>query len=190
MNFLKGLKLVLITLLILKFCGVASASRHQSIPVGPDVGSDLPSLSIIDYSGEMKTLKDLSGNKGLVMILFRSADWCPFCKKHLIELNQVADQVKAAGFNMVGVSYDSIEILKSFSEVNQLQFDLLSDIDAKTVKQLGILNNDYQEGHRFYGIPYPGVLVISRDGKVKDKYFFIGYKKRITAEMLIKVVKP
>jgi len=186
MNFLKGLLSALtMSMSFLIICGAASAKSYESIPVGPAVGSNLPELAVIDNAGQAQGLKDLNGEKGLVIVFFRSADWCPFCKKHLIELNEVAEQVKSSGFNMVGISYDSPEVMKSFSEMNKLQFDLLTDVDAQTVKQYGILNKDYAEGHRFYGIPHPGVMIISPEGKLEDKYFFMGYRKRITAEMLL-----
>lgn len=186
MNFLKGLiSALLLSMTFVFACGSVSAQSFQSISVGPEIGAKVSELNVVDNSGVNKRLNDLRGQKGLVIVFFRSADWCPFCKKHLIELNQVAEQVKSSGFNMVGISYDSPEIMKSFAEMNNLNFDLLSDVDAQTVKQFGILNKDYQEGHRFYGIPYPGVMVISPEGKLEDKYFFEGYRKRITAEMLL-----
>ena len=175
----------LIILISILLAGSASADTLRSIPVGPKVGTNVPEITVINYQGKSQKLADIYGKKGVVIVFFRSADWCPFCKKHLIELNAVAEQVEAAGYNMVGLSYDSKEVMASFAKMHNLQFDLLSDVDNQTIKSYGILNQEYKEGHRFYGIPYPGIVVITPDGKLQDKYFYVGYKKRITGETLL-----
>ena len=42
---------------------------------GPEVGSALPFLEAQDQTGAVRTLEDLSGDKGLLLFLNRSADW-------------------------------------------------------------------------------------------------------------------
>ena len=42
---------------------------------GPPVGSELPVLEAPDHSGQPRTLADLTGEKGLLLFLSRSADW-------------------------------------------------------------------------------------------------------------------
>jgi len=59
----------------------------NSIEVGPDVGSSLPELDVLDQFSDRQQLDNLAGPKGTIIVLFRSADWCPFCKRHLLELN-------------------------------------------------------------------------------------------------------
>jgi hypothetical protein len=53
---------------------VASAAIDlQSI--GPRVGERVPDFSLRDQSGRERTLKSLTGAKGLMLVFFRSADW-------------------------------------------------------------------------------------------------------------------
>ena len=184
-NFQSLRSAALIFIVSILLAGSAGANTLKSIPVGPKVGTTVPEVAVTNYQGKLQSLSDLYGEKGVVIVFFRSADWCPFCKKHLIELNEVAKQVKASGYNMVGLSYDSNEVMASFATMNNLHFDLLSDVNNQTIKSYGVLNKDYQEGHRFYGIPYPGIMVITPDGKLQDKYFYMGYKKRVRAEKLL-----
>lgn len=42
---------------------------------GPAAGTRLPVLEAPDQTGTMRTLGDLSGERGLLLLLSRSADW-------------------------------------------------------------------------------------------------------------------
>ena len=72
-------------------------------------------------------------------------------------------QERVSEFNDAGVAvsastYDSVEQNSEFKTSEELTYPLLSDQDAKTVKALGILNEQYEEGSRAYGVPHPVVL--------------------------------
>lgn len=62
------------------------AFAQEQIEVGVKVGEKAPELSVVDAQGKPQTLASLTGEQGLVVVFFRSADWCPFCKRHLIEI--------------------------------------------------------------------------------------------------------
>jgi WD40 repeat protein len=64
---------------------------------------------------------------------------------------------------------------------------LLSDPGSKTIIAYGLLNKDAKG--RTAGIPYPGTLVIDRDGFIRAKLFLDGYQERHTAQDLIKAAK-
>jgi hypothetical protein len=42
---------------------------------GPELGSTLPVLEAPDQTGTVRTLDDLTGERGLLLFLARSADW-------------------------------------------------------------------------------------------------------------------
>ncbi len=44
-------------------------------PTGPAVGQPIPAFSATDQTGRTRTLADLTGKKGLVLLFVRSADW-------------------------------------------------------------------------------------------------------------------
>ncbi len=170
----------LLTLLLsLTFFIAPSFAKKPSIDVGPTVGDKAPTLMVVDENKMSVSIDDLSAKKGLVILFFRSADWCPFCKRHLIELNEYADKFKTLGYGVAAISYDSPEILTTFSQMHKLTYPLLSDQGAATVKAYDILNAQYKEGDENYGIPYPGVVVITPGGNIDHKYFFEGYRKRV-----------
>ncbi len=42
---------------------------------GPATGSQIPALAASDHAGQPQTLSSLSGDKGLLLVFSRSADW-------------------------------------------------------------------------------------------------------------------
>jgi peroxiredoxin len=156
-----------------------SVLANKNIAIGPKLGDIAPAISAINSQKERVTLKQLSADKGLVLVFFRSADWCPYCKKHLLELDKVQEKFSNLGYGLAGISYDTTEVLNQFVSQHALKFPLLADQQAQTMLAFGILNKAYSKGDDNYGIPYPGVVVINAQGKVIDSYFYQGYKNRI-----------
>ena len=52
----------------------ASASDYVDA-WGPAVGKALPLLEAYDHAGQLRTLENLAGDRGLLLSLNRSADW-------------------------------------------------------------------------------------------------------------------
>lgn len=156
-----------------------SVFANTNINVGPTVGNIAPEISVVNTLQQPVNIKQLSREKGLIILFFRSADWCPFCKKHLIELNNHAKEFTELGYGLAAISYDHTDILKAFSEQKKISYPLLSDQRVQTMLAYDIVNKEYASGDDNYGIPYPGVVVINNKGKVVHKHFFNGYKNRV-----------
>lgn len=76
------------------------------------------------------------------------------------------------------MTYDDLALLKAFHEEQWLNYPLLRDEDAKHVNAYGIRNRDYSPGHQSYGIPHPGIMFITPDGKVMLKFAIPGFRQR------------
>lgn len=87
-------------------------------------------------------------------------------------------QFNALGIGVVGMTYDDLSILKSFSERNVLPYPLVRDVDVRHVKAFDILNEDYAPGHKGYGIPHPGIMYLDAQGVIRAKFADQGYKSR------------
>lgn len=103
-------------------------------------------------------------------------------------------QERVAEFNEAGVAvaastYDDVEQNAKFKSSEELTYPLLSDQDAKTVKSLGILNEDHEEGSFAYGVPHPGVILVDADGKVVLKRAEEKYSNRPSMDALLEDVK-
>ena len=102
-------------------------------------------------------------------------------------------KIEAAGVKVVGISYDSVDVLKGFAEKQKITFPLLSDPESKTIlayslknketvgKKLGKIDLD--------GVPYPGTLLVDKEGVIRAKLFVDGYKERHSVDELVKAVE-
>jgi len=185
----------------------ASAQEVRKVDVGklgPQVGTIVPDFSLSDQQGHKRTLQSIMGPKGAMIVFYRSADWCPYCKTQLLELQAQYDQLKKDGLGLAGISYDSQEILSTFTEQHGITFPLLSDVGSATIKRYGILNTVAEEGlgpsgndpaviaqvklyvsangsnERQHGIPFPGTFIVDRSGRVKARFFEDSYTVRNT----------
>ena len=94
---------------------------------------------------------------------------------------------KKAGVQVVAISYDSVEILGQFAQKREITFPLLSDPKSDTIKAYKLFNPDTKG--KLEGIPYPGTIVVGKDGKVIAKLFHEGYRERHTGEEILAAVK-
>lgn len=96
-----------------------------------------------------------------------------------MQLIDIADQFEDMGLSVVAMTYDSVEMLKTVEEDQGIEFTLLHDEDITHVNRLGILNDiDYEPGHRAYGVPHPGIFLVSPDGVIQYKFAEEGYRLR------------
>lgn len=97
------------------------------------------------------------------------------------QLQKDLKQIQAAGIQVVGISYDSVEILKEYSEKSSTKFLLLSDKGSKTIKAYDIHNQE--------GFPHPGTFLVDKTGTVCAKLFIEGYRERHSNDELIAAAK-
>ena len=179
-------------LLVLLAAAIASGqSGPMKIDVarlGPQVGDRIGDFRLQDQSGTARTLDALMGPNGLMLVFSRSADWCPYCKTQLVELQSRLPALKDKGIGLVAVTYDSTAILADFSRRRGITFPLLSDAGSATIKAYGLLNTTVDPASTNYGIPFPGTIIVNRQGVVTARFFEEAYQERNTvASILLKL---
>ena len=96
-----------------------------------------------------------------------------------MQLTEIADQFEAMGFGIATMTYDSVATLKDAELDRGVTFTLLHDEEITHVNRFGILNDtDYEPGQRAYGVPYPGIFLISPDGVIQHKFAEESYRDR------------
>ena len=156
---------------------VAVGQEYVWAPNFP-VGAKIADIEAENQAGEIKTFDDLKGENGLVLLFNRSFDWCPFCKRQLLQLTDVAAQFQAMGIGIATITYDPVSLLQEVAEDEEITFNLLHDEDIKHVNAFGILNTQYKPGDRAYGIPYPGIFLVDKDGVIRYKFAEEDYRVR------------
>ena len=147
--------------------------------LGPAIGTVAPDIGIrLDQLGKPHQLQDLMGRNGLVLFFFRSADWCPYCQAQLIDINGGAAEIEKRGYRVVGLSYDSPEILETFTAKRHLTYTLLSDPKSEIIDRYNLRDPQYPQGSRAYGVPRPIIFVLDPHAVIKAKLYEESFKNR------------
>jgi peroxiredoxin len=164
------------------------ASLEPFSEAGLRTGEKAPDFSARDQFGKTQTLDTLKGSKGTVLLFYRSADWCPYCKGQLIQLQAAKKRFEEQGIKLAGVSYDSMEILKYFSDRRKIEFPLLSDPDSKIIRMYQVLNSEAIGPNA--GMARPGYFFIDPKGNIREKFFEAKYRERLTGNTVLSKLFP
>ena len=167
-----------------------AATMPTAVPapsaIGPAVGTRITTgAALLDSAGKPTTLAAVAHGKPVMVILFRSAVWCPYCQGQLKSLGPVAAAAKAKGIGFIAISYDKPADLAAFAAKQSLSFPLYSDTGSKLIDALKLRDPRYAADSFAYGVPYPTTLLLDGKGHVKGKTVETDYKIRPTNDDLI-----
>ena len=94
-------------------------------------------------------------------------------------MHNAREKFAEADVRIVGISYDDVKILKTFSDAQDLEITLLSDDGSKVIKAYDLL---FQRG-----LPQPATILIGKDGKIQAKLSREGYRARHSVDELLEV---
>lgn len=130
-------------------------------------GDKVPEFELQDQNGVVTRSSELF--KTPTILYFFPAAGSPGCTKEASDFESRMDEFDARGYQIVGVSPDSVERLKSFEEAHEISFTLLSDPDVSAHKAFGA------HGEKsLYGRLYKGVLrstLLIKDGKIQEALY-------------------
>ena len=187
-NVLAGLA-VLVFLVAAWFLGPA-VMPAQHVEVGIPKGAKAPvDMMLMNQKSEPVSLAQGMGEKGMVLLLVRSADWCPFCKAQLSRSKEIEAPLAALGYKLASLSYDKPPLLAEFADGNGITFQMYSDPGSKMIGELGLRDPQYEDGSFAFGVPRATVLVLAPDGTVKAKFVDADYRSRQSNEQVLEMVK-
>jgi peroxiredoxin len=152
------------------------------------LGNQIPLLRGTDQFGKERDFENLKGPSGLVILFYRSADWCPYCKGQLVSLQRAAQHFADKGIGVVGVSYDSQEILKFFTDRYSITYPLLADPQSEIIERFGVLNTTATGFTK--GMAYPGFVYVSPAGRIQETFFEEDLHTRFTGNNVITKIFP
>jgi peroxiredoxin Q/BCP len=77
-------------------------------------------------------------DKAPIVLYFYPKDFTPGCTKEACSLRDAFPRFQDFKTTVIGISYDSIESHKKFSQKHKLPFPLASDADKKVAKAFGV----------------------------------------------------
>ena len=99
------------------------------------IGDRMPQFEVMDQNGNTVKSESLIGKKTIVY--FYPKDNTPGCTAEACNLRDNYGALQAAGWNVVGVSKDSVSSHKKFEEKYALPFTLLSDPTTELLQAFG-----------------------------------------------------
>lgn len=162
--------------------------QNRDIQSGTPIGLRLPDFALPDETGATRTVADLAGPNGLLLVFVRSVTRCPYCRNQLAEMNLSLGDARARGVNVAAVTTDAMDVVQDFVAFAQVQYRVLVDQNADVIERLGLLNvnlpkdSPANNGGR---IPFAGHYLLAPDGTVLDKAFTDDLRHRASGADLI-----
>lgn len=116
-----------------------------------EIGNRMPDFSAADQNGNIVKSADLIGKK--TVVYFYPKANTPGCTAEACSLRDNYERFLALGYNVIGISKDSVKAQKNFSDKYSLPFPLLADTDALIIKSFGAWGEK-----KLYGKTYEGIL--------------------------------
>lgn len=113
-------------------------------------GAKAPDFKTKDQNGKVVSLKDFRGKK--VVLYFYPEDDTPTCTIEACNLRDNYDDLKKAGFVVLGVSPDDKSKHKKFEEKYELPFTLLEDPEKKIIDAYGVWGEKNMYGRKYMGL--------------------------------------
>ncbi len=124
------------------------------------VGDKIPEFTLFDQDGKSFSSHSLIGKKNLV-IFFYPKDGLPICTKEACAFRDAYADFVENGFEVVGVSSDTVKDHKAFKKLFKLPYRLLADENATVRKLLQIPAN------LFGLLPGRVTFVVDREGVIR-----------------------
>lgn len=192
-------------------CLVATAVKEaaaQDEPIAADAeaikplakGESVPDVTLQGADGDDVALTTLYEEQPLVIVFFRGS-WCPICSRHTQALMKVYPELKEKGYEMIGVSPDTVENTKANMEQGSISFPLYSDSALDAAKGFGLafkVDDATVTKYKGYGIdlakasgrdhqslPVPAIFVVNQDGVIDFAHSDPDYRKRFEPGKLV-----
>ena len=131
--------LILASVLVIALAAIAGSGRNSNdLPAPPAIGTVIDDFKLPDADGKEHSLKSLAGAKGAVILFI--ATKCPVSNAYNERMQQLAQDYKAKGINVIGINSNNTEPaaeVKSHASDKGLTFVILKDDGNKIADRLG-----------------------------------------------------
>lgn len=129
------------------------------------IGDQAPEFEAPNQDGNTVKLSDFRGKK--VVLYFYPKDNTSGCTAQACNLRDNYDDLQKAGYEVIGVSKDSVRSHKNFVGKQELPFTLISDEDTSINQAYGVWKEKSMYGKKYMGTARTTFL-IDEEGKITD----------------------
>lgn len=121
-------------------------------------------VTVIDENGKEVSLRDIVLGKWTVLYVYPK-DNTPGCTTEAKEFTELLPEFERLGFQVIGVSKDSVKSHAKFKEKQGLRVKLLSDPKAELIKALGAWGKKKRYGREYEGV-IRSTFIFNPEGKI------------------------
>ena len=190
-------KLILIAFLLLGSISIFAQS-------GLKKGEQAPEFIAKDNYGKDLDLKKLLKTNKTVVLFFYRGQWCPYCNKHLQQLQDSLQLLTGKGAYVIGVTPETSENINKTVGKTHASFSIIQDKGYKIMKAYDVnyvMGQDMVTKYKGYGIdleqnngnadhvlPVPATYVIGKSGKLIYVHFDKDYRNRPSIRSIAEVL--
>ena len=141
------------------------------------IGDKAPAINAIDQNENSINLESYRGKK--VVLYFYPKDMTPGCTAQSCNLSDNYKLLLEKGYDVLGVSCDSVKRHQKFIAKHNLPFNLISDEDHQVVNDYGVW-----QLKKFMGREYMGIVrttfIIDENGLISDIITKVNTKEHTT----------
>ncbi|ERT63268.1 hypothetical protein HMPREF0202_02906 [Cetobacterium somerae ATCC BAA-474] len=153
-----------------------------------NIGDKIEDTILLNNLGDKVSIMDVLGKQPAIISFYRGT-WCPYCNLELSTYNELLKDKNK--IKMIAISPERPE---SSINVENLNFEVLSDIDNKFAKKLNLtfditetiediydgfgINLEKSQGKKSRLLPIPATYIIDSSGVIVYAYIDADYTKR------------
>lgn len=153
-----------------------------------NIGDKIEDTILLNNLGDKVSIMDVLGKQPAIISFYRGT-WCPYCNLELSTYNELLKDKNK--IKMIAISPERPE---SSINVENLNFEVLSDIDNKFAKKLNLtfditetieniydgfgINLEKSQGKKSRILPIPATYIVDSSGVIVYAYIDADYTKR------------
>lgn len=130
-------------------------------------GDRAPGFSGLNQNGEKIALSDFRGRK--IILYFYPKDNTPGCTAESCNLNDNYKFWLSKGYEVIGISPDSVSSHKKFADKFQFGFNLIADPETEILNAYGVWGEKSMYGRKYMGV-FRTTFIINEDGIIEDVF--------------------
>jgi peroxiredoxin len=179
-------------------------SLRVSAQSGLKNGGQAPEFIAKDNSGKTLDLKRLLKSHKAVVLFFYRGQWCPYCNKHIKELQDSLQLLTGKGAYVIGVTPETGENINKTIGKTHASFSIIQDKGYKIMKAYDVnygaddamfaklknygIDLEKNNGNADHVLPVPATYVIDRSGKIIFVHFDKDYTKRAPVSSILNAI--
>lgn len=151
-----------------------------------NVGDKAPELLGIDENGSAIKLSDYKGKK--IVLYFYPKDNTSGCTAEACSFRDGYQDLRKAGYEVIGVSVDDSASHKKFRAKNELPFILITDADKQLVQAFGVWGEKSMYGRKYMGT-FRTTFIINEEGIIEKIFVPKEIKTSTHADQILALMK-